>query len=404
MRSRFPILALLIYGSVVVQTNISSACSTPVFRYALQRWQPDDYEVMVPHREALTDTQERLLDSLRKATLDDDAPANMTVRTVDLSQPLEANDRKLLDVYDLSEESAWIMVRYPDFTETDRLAFIGPFDEETVRALVDSPQRREVVERITAGDSVVWVLIESGDQAKDNAAAQVLQQRLEHLEKTVELPSPVAGDIDDLFPSEEGSSSEASSATTLRLTWIRVGRDVPEEQVFVSMLINSESDLHEFSEPIAIPIFGRARSHFALVGAGINDGNIDRSCEYLCGACSCEVKVQNPGADLLVRANWDRLITDADNDEPWLPPLTGLGKIELAHQQSAVTDDPDLVETVPDHAGLLVDPVTATVTEGIVNTSSTNPIYLSMIVLVVLGFLVVIVGTLMIKSRQTSTD
>ena len=96
------------------------------------------------------------------------------------------------------------------------------------------------------------------------------------------------------------------------------------------MLLNSESDLYEFDDPIAIPVFGRGRSYFALVGKGINDDNIDEACQFLAGACSCEVKSQNPGVDLLFRVNWELLVEDTPTDEVVLPQLTGLGEIELA--------------------------------------------------------------------------
>ena len=195
---------------------------------------------------------------------DEHAPANMTVRTVDLSQSVDEADQHLLAAVDLSGQVPWMLVQYPRFTKTDRLAFSGPLDRETIRMTIDSPARQEVRERILAGDSVVWVLIESGDSAKDAEAEEVLRQRLAYLEKNLELPNPADTGTEDLVASDEFSSEKENDAP-LRFAYIRVSRDDPEERGFVAMLVNSESDLHEFEEPIAIPLFGRARSHYALV-------------------------------------------------------------------------------------------------------------------------------------------
>ena len=45
-----------------------------------------------------------------------------------------------------------------------------------LRQLLESPLRREIAKRILAGESAVWVLIESGDAAKDEAALELLKQ------------------------------------------------------------------------------------------------------------------------------------------------------------------------------------------------------------------------------------
>jgi len=52
------------------------------------------------------------------------------------------------------------------------------------------------------------------------------------------------------------------------------------------------------------------------------------ACHYICGACSCEWKQGNPGADLLMTADWDGALEGS-----WvvvdkiLPPLAGVGEL-----------------------------------------------------------------------------
>jgi hypothetical protein len=62
---------------------------------------------------------------------------------------------------------------------------------------------------------------------------------------------------------------------------------------------------------MVFPVFGRGRALFPLVGAGITPKNIRDAAEFLAGPCSCEVKEQNPGFDLLLKADWRDLLGQA---------------------------------------------------------------------------------------------
>ena len=86
---------------------------------------------------------------------------------------------------------------------------------------------------------------------------------------------------------------------------LRVPRDDPPSSALVAMLIGSEPDLAERTDPMVFPVFGRGRALLPLIGAGITAKNIHDSAAFLVGPCSCEVKEQNPGFDLLLAADWD---------------------------------------------------------------------------------------------------
>ena len=402
MRSFCTMVVLAIHLHIVLDAGRIHACNIPVFRYALQRWEPDNYELVVLHHESLNDEQLKLLRTLEVAREDPVSPLNINVRLAALDQPLQQRDQQLLSQVDPPPVSPWMLVSYPAFTNTDRLAFSAPFNTETVQALLDSPLRRVVVERILSGDSAVWVLIESGNQVQDDAAEQVLKRRLQQLEKTLQLPGPVENEIDDLFPTEQSASPDEQEHPPIRFELIRVSRKVENERVFVSMLINSEPGLHEFDEPVAIPIFGRARSHFALVGRGINEENIEESCQFLVGACSCEVKSQNPGADLLVRANWESVVTDEDYDDVPSLQLTGLGSLEIEQPQAELAGETSPAEVTQEKPMLPLEDINSE-GQGVPLTQvSSKRMYLSTAVVLALGLVVVTFGTVLIKYRQTN--
>src|SRR5205085_2643906 len=105
---------------------------------------------------------------------------------------------------------------------------------------------------------------------------------------------------------------------------VRIRRDDPAEQFLVQLMLHSEPDLPGLKGPMAFPVFGRGRLLYALVGRGITADNIGEAAGYVIGACSCEVKKQNPGVDLLLSADWESWMQGRDTREPELPPLVGL--------------------------------------------------------------------------------
>lgn len=60
----------------------------------------------------------------------------------------------------------------------------APMSEANVRVMLDSPVRRELMKRLLAGQSAVWLLIESGNAAKDDAAAKVIEEGLQAAQRS----------------------------------------------------------------------------------------------------------------------------------------------------------------------------------------------------------------------------
>ena len=96
----------------------------------------------------------------------------------------------------------------------------------------------------------------------------------------------------------------------LQFSVISLRRDDPREQFLVDSLLSSEADLGELAEPMAFPVFGRGRVLYALVGSGIDSKTISDASDFLAGPCSCQVKEQNPGFDLLLVHDWSKSIGD----------------------------------------------------------------------------------------------
>ena len=182
-----------------------------------------------------------------------------------------------------------MIVEYPEWVKTDRFAFTGAFNASNVENLFDSPARRQIVKRLIAGESAVWILIESGDKAKDDAAEAVLKKTIAGAMEHLTLP------IEEIKADKD---FQADTVVKLQIAFsvLRVSQSDPAEAFFVAHLINSEPDLFKYTKnPITVPVFGRGRSYFALAGKGVTGDNIADDAKFLTSACSCTVKRENPG-------------------------------------------------------------------------------------------------------------
>lgn len=271
------------------------ACNVPVFRFALERWRPDPYRLTVFHRGPLADAERALIGTLNEQQ--DKSSINLALRTIELSE-LNAADQELFSSLSNPPLPA-LVVHYPAHLRIAEPVWSGPLARDTVARLTDSPIRNALVRRLADGQTAVWLLLESGQAEKDDAAATLLQEQLKKLEQELKLPELTDSSEDKLL-----------SAAPLRVAFsvLRVPRGAAE-QPLIQMLLHSESDLAERSDPMVFPVFGRGRALLPLIGAGVTAENIHDSAAFLVGACSCEVKEQNPGFDLLLAADWDALLT-----------------------------------------------------------------------------------------------
>src|SRR4051794_34079314 len=230
-RAALPALAAVL----LLTAAPARACNVPVFRYALERWPADPYEVLVFHCGPLSFADKALTAALAKLA-DADAPvANFTFECVDLTTKPDRELARLFEAQPDKQNLPLLVVRYPAPSGIDANVWSGRLSADAVRQLLDSPARREVVRRIVAGDSGVWLLLECGDRAKDEAAEKLLRAELVRLQQTLKLPELTADPEDKL----SGKGPELKLSFSL----LRVSRDDPAEKLLVAMLQRLEERL-----------------------------------------------------------------------------------------------------------------------------------------------------------------
>ncbi|WP_278466691.1 hypothetical protein [Gimesia maris] len=315
MRRCLTSLAVL---GILFTTTVIWACSVPVFRYALERWPADKYSAVVFHRGGLTPEQQKLISHFDQEGTIAQKSANVELKLVDLDAEPAQEDVELWKVQK-TETLPLLVVRTPLPAPVPAGFWSGELTEENINRLIDSPLRQNIAKQLVSGQTAVWVFLESGDAEKDKAARELLVKELKRMEKILKLPEIEQADI------EQGLVSVSPDSLKLKFSIVTCSRDDSAEQYLTHMLLATENDLKDFdSEPMTLPVFGRGRVLYALIGKGINPGTIEQACRDLTGPCTCQVKDQNPGTDLLMSVPWEKLVTPTAQDEKELPPLTGL--------------------------------------------------------------------------------
>jgi hypothetical protein len=248
------------------------ACQVPVFRYALDHWESDRYRLEVP-----------------PAAARDEAMA-ATFRNLGASSPLNLDAR-------MNAQATEARLFFPS---SESVAWHGALTPETLRALTASPARTELTRRLLAGDSAVWILIEGERKAEE--IAQRVERRLRLVENVAQLPK--------IDPNDPDSQLGPGPELLLHFSLLRVRGDDPAEAAFIRMLAGpgAETEAGFKSLPALALVFGRGRVLRAGPAESFDEAEIEDASLFLLGACSCRVKRQNPGWDLLSSVKWEEAL------------------------------------------------------------------------------------------------
>jgi hypothetical protein len=251
----------------------AGACTIPVFRYALDRWEADPFELALPETVAADTGVANLLRPLRASGV--------------------ANLRFLTD----------ISIAEPELRtarQGGQVVWSGALGEESLGLLLDSPGRRELTARILAGESVVWVVAHDGSETGE---VERISKRLAFLQQVAALP------LQD--PNDPDSRLGPGPPLLLKFTVLPLRRDEPAEAVLLRMLAGPGTGIDPGTTSFAAAVFGRGRVLGAWPLAETDDAVLEEASLFLVGRCSCRVKDQNPGWDLLMNVDWDARLAAA---------------------------------------------------------------------------------------------
>ena len=343
MKLSFPFAFLT--GLLIIQQ--AWACQVPVFRYALERWQADDYHAVIIHPGTLDEEQKNALKIIEEAGNPLFATgANLALHKVDLSSVSSVDPRWQSETSTFKPDNPpRIALYYPTSTGIQEPLWTGELTIANAKAIIDSPLRQKIKDELLAGTSNVWLLLQSGNDTLDQKAEQRLRKFLVQASEETKLPDGIiplekAHQLrsgPDEGPIDMDDVLRSSVPLKIHFSTIAVSRNDPAEEIFISMLFKHSPRMRSVTDqPIAIPIFGRGRVLEGMIGQDLTLENTLGASSYLCSACSCQVKEENPGLDMLMAVKWnDHMLGNLIVEERELPPLEGIG--EIIESQPAVS-------------------------------------------------------------------
>ncbi len=279
---------------VLLSAYQAVACDTPVYRYAMYRWMPAPYELYYFCDGPLDEAGAQLRARVQETVGASGPTTNLKFIPVDLQQDRELAtippDVKEAWAKRTSQQLPWSLL----LTPMQQPLLEGGFAASEFDALIQSPARQEIGRLLEEGNAGVYVLIGGEDSAATELAELTVR----------EVVADIASGKVPLAAAPNGED-ESLPATTVQLGVIKVNSADPAEKWFVQSLLLLEPDLAASQEPRLFLIYGRGRALFSSLGKGIHRDNLIMDVEFISGACSCTVKEQNPGVDLLMRYDWD---------------------------------------------------------------------------------------------------
>lgn len=280
---------------LILLATSAFACNIPVFRYALERWKADTCEVLVFHDGPLEEKAKSLVDLLRSQSTSDGGFANAKVQALDI----RSADAQRLEVWRVLQENdkktlpyAVVRVSHP----RGPLTVWGGKLSDVADHVLQSPLRQRLTERLLKGDSVVWLLLKSPDEDRNEKVRKLIKEQSTELASKLVLPDGIG------LP---GSELHSEVPLFLKFTSLEFDREDAQEQFLVRLFSSFQAQAYSEGQPLVIPVFGRGRALEVIPADQLNAKLFEELTLFLCGACSCQVKESNPGFDLLLSADWN---------------------------------------------------------------------------------------------------
>jgi hypothetical protein len=346
----------ILFLTIVAQQAF--ACSVPVFRYALERWERDEYRIIIASKGELSAEKKALVEKLIDQSYSGNGSSNLSVITVDIDD--ERKNKKTLEQFpqlkEITEPTAFLL--YPNGKYFKSTIWKEKFTTETLKKLTSSDLIKNLTQEILRGKSTVWLFVESGNNEADEKAYAVLEKNIKRLSKEIVLPKGVIETSGKISGGLSRAEVEANydpdnflkSGIPLKIEFsiVRLKTDA-EEPVLRAILGHIESDLEEYKDkPMVYPFFGRGRFLLPLIAGGINAENLTTTAQYLAGACSCQVKSGNPGIDTLTHLNWASFLEGSEVVlDKVLPPLIGTAELASVGVASKPLPEAPVEKEVP---------------------------------------------------------
>lgn len=297
--------------TILAGASLALACSTPVFRYAIERWEADPYRLMVFINGDLTEEQQQTVDGFKSYERYGYRQPPLLVEQYDISTTSSLPASVWAGI-STNRTAPGVALLYPDAMRMDTVVWSDELTTNALNRIVMSPARLETARRLLGGDSAVWLLIKGSDAEQNRTIREMLDAKLSELETTIQYN-------EDFLTLAKEAGTEPPK---LKFSVLEVDRDDQQEALLMAMLTRVSPDVANQSGPIVVPVFGQGRAAVLMMDEYIAVQYIENVVKFLTGACSCEVKSLNPGFDIFIPVDWVGGITQEYVFDAQLPPLS----------------------------------------------------------------------------------
>lgn len=251
---------------ILLSGIISLACTTRVSEWVLLNGMANQYTLLYFHNNSISEsikTQNQTLSDRIKT-------ANIQFKSV--------NRKEITKPY------------YELYYQNRPFSKYKTLDE--MKGLTSSDLREKIAAELMAGKLCVMLYLKTDNEEKDEKGLKALNNAIE---------SSPFGNI---------------------IAVVELSRNSRNEHHFASLLLNIEDDLNDIQEPMLFGIFGRFKALEPLLGKGISEENISLMIDYFTAECSCLIKDDLPGTDILFTDKWENpqiaLLNKIIDDNPQL--------------------------------------------------------------------------------------
>lgn len=318
MFSRIRTIIALFFIQLLWLCTATLACNVPVFRYALERWEADLYYAVVVHGpDGMDAAGQSAYDLLKECSVADYGVINLDVYQYTHSAVRDSQFAPLFkDAVPESGEPV-IYLFHPASAKESGAIWTAPLSLKNVHRLLADTNRLQLLQKITSGVSVVMLMLDSGDPGLDQQAWQNLTAAVDTARQYIVMPEGIElydGTIvgDGYASGDPDNKLWSSIPLKLEIDLQRISRTDENEVLVNSLLSVDPSVQNSAGSPMVFPVFGRGRFLYPMIGDEISEENVMYVSHYACGACSCEIKAQNPGMDLPILMDWEGIFVDKE--------------------------------------------------------------------------------------------
>lgn len=308
MKNKKILLLTLAFFSLVA---IVLACKTPVYKYAILNWADREYYQIL-----------RVYDSSKKqAETDPDIKkqfegkefiTNVGIIPIDISQDLKQMYGDDFPTF-LKEHMGENQPPYNIILNPRKsVIYKGDIKPDDIPKLIMSPKRKELAEKLSVG-YIMLVLVEGKDEAKNKKAH-------EEIKKGIAKAIDVELDIRSHGEDPSAPPIDKKTLKPITMSYVAISPNDANEIWFYRQMQKINPRITDDKEPVLYGIVGRGFVFDqGLVGEYLTEEQVVNMTIFLSGPCSCTVKAEAGGIDIITSWDWDKSIKvklEANEEDP----------------------------------------------------------------------------------------